>query len=217
MVNAFRRNLGGKRWREHVFRVSLKRVRWGVSLAIVGVRGQNGRMTSESVHAPVPSPAEPGPIDLDRLRDSIRVAERSRGHGNHPFGAVLTDAAGTVLLEAENTVTTGRDATGHAETNLVRLASAALSPAELAACTLYTSCEPCVMCSGAIYWAGIGRVVYALAEAELYAITGANPENPTMRLPCRAVFAAGQRPTAVSGPAAALAAEARAVHDGFWS
>ncbi|AMB59142.1 nucleoside deaminase [Microterricola viridarii] len=164
----------------------------------------------------LPASAEPSQADLDRLRDSIRVAELARGHGNHPFGAVLTDAAGTVLLEAENTVTTAYDATGHAETNLVRLASRDYSPAELASCTLYTSCEPCVMCAGAIYWAGIGRVVYALAEAELYAITGANPENPTMRLPCREVFAAGQRPTAVTGPAVALAAEARAVHDGFW-
>lgn len=163
-----------------------------------------------------PASAEPTPSDLDRLRDSIRVAERSRGHGNHPFGALLTDAAGTVLLEAENTVVTTGDATGHAETNLVRLASRDYTPAELASCTLYTSCEPCAMCSGAIYWAGIGRVVYALAEAELYAITGANPENPTMRLPCREVFAAGQRPTAVAGPADALAEEARAVHADFW-
>ncbi|WP_104475335.1 nucleoside deaminase [Microterricola pindariensis] len=173
-------------------------------------------MTSDSPARAVPPPAEPGPRDLDRLLDSIRVAERSRSHGNHPFGAVLTDAAGSVLLEAENTVVTTGDATGHAETNLVRLASRDYTPAELDSCTLYTSCEPCAMCSGAIYWSGIGRVVYALAEAELYAITGANPENPTMRLPCREVFAAGQRPTVVVGPAEALAAEARAVHDGFW-
>lgn len=154
--------------------------------------------------------------DLERLRVTILVASSSRVNGNHPFGSVLTDAAGTVVLEAENTVLTERDATGHAETNLVRLASHRYTPAELAGFTLYTSCEPCAMCSGAIYWAGIGRVVYALAEAELYAITGANEENPTMRLPCREVFAAGQRETVVAGPALELRAEATAVHHDFW-
>lgn len=154
--------------------------------------------------------------DIERLRDSITDAEHARANGNHPFGSVLTDAAGTVVLRAENTVTSERDATGHAETNLVRLASHAYSAEELREFTLYTSCEPCAMCSGAIYWAGIGRVVFALAESELYAITGANPENPTMRLPCREVFAAGQRHTAVAGPAAELEKEAAAVHAGFW-
>ncbi|WP_082492097.1 deaminase [Leifsonia sp. Root4] len=154
--------------------------------------------------------------DLERLRVTILVASSSRVNGNHPFGSVLTDAAGTVVLEAENTVVTARDATGHAETNLVRLASSRYSPAELADFTLYTSTEPCAMCSGAIYWAGIGRVVFALAEADLYAITGENEENPTMRLPCREVFAAGQRETAVAGPAPELHAEATAVHAGFW-
>ncbi|MFD7102034.1 nucleoside deaminase [Streptomyces celluloflavus] len=68
-----------------------------------------------------------------------------------------------ILLEAENTVTTGRDATGHAETNLVRLATATYDAGFLRTCSLYTSTEPCAMCSGAIYWGGIGRVVYAPA------------------------------------------------------
>ena len=154
--------------------------------------------------------------DIERLRVTILVASSARANGNHPFGSVLTDAAGTVVLEAENSVVLSRDATGHAETNLVRLASSRYSPAELADFTLYTSTEPCAMCSGAIYWAGIGRVVFALAEADLYAITGENEENPTMRLPCREVFAAGQRETAVAGPAPELHAEATAVHAGFW-
>ena len=152
---------------------------------------------------------------FDSRRDQL-LASSARANGNHPFGSVLTDAAGTVVLEAENSVVLSRDATGHAETNLVRLASSRYSPAELADFTLYTSTEPCAMCSGAIYWAGIGRVVFALAEADLYAITGENEENPTMRLPCREVFAAGQRETAVAGPAPELHAEATAVHAGFW-
>ncbi|RDI47091.1 nucleoside deaminase [Nocardia mexicana] len=153
--------------------------------------------------------------DIEHLRATVGVAVRSRKNGNHPFGAVLAGPDGRVLLEAENSVVTGRDATGHAETNLVRAASAAYDPKFLLTCTLYTSTEPCAMCSGAIYWGGIGRVVYALGEDQLLALTGADLENPTMALPCRRVFAAGQRPLPVVGPVDLP--EARAVHDGFWN
>jgi tRNA(Arg) A34 adenosine deaminase TadA len=152
--------------------------------------------------------------DLDHLRRAIAVSKRAVEHGNHPFGAVLVDPAGVVVLEAENTVVTGRDVTGHAETNLVRM-TGHLGLAELAACTLVTSCEPCAMCSGAIYWAGIGRVVYGLGEPDLLAITGANPANPTLAVPCRTVFAGGRRPITVAGPL--LADEAREPHLTFWN
>jgi tRNA(Arg) A34 adenosine deaminase TadA len=148
------------------------------------------------------------------LRQAIAVAGQAREHGNHPFGALLADPDGNVLLSAENTVVTASDATGHAETNLVRLASAAYAASELRDLTLYTSTEPCAMCSGAIYWSGIGSVVYALAEAELYELTGSDDKNPTLVLPCRTVFAAGQRPVVVEGPFPID--EARAVHAGFW-
>ena len=80
--------------------------------------------------------------------------------------------------------------------------------------TLYTSAEPCVMCSGAAYWAGIDRVVYALSEYRLLGLTGDHPENPTFSLPCREVFARGQRTIEVSGPH--LEDEASVVHEGFW-
>ena len=103
------------------------------------------------------------PTDESHLRQAIAISKRSVAHGNHPFGALLVNEAGTIVLEAENTVTTDSDATGHAETNLVRLATKSFDLAELRSSTLYTSCEPCAMCTGAIYWAGIGRVVYALA------------------------------------------------------
>ncbi|WP_210585155.1 nucleoside deaminase [Streptomyces sp. GESEQ-35] len=154
------------------------------------------------------------PDDDTFLIASIDRAERSRHEGNHPFGAVLV-LYGTVVLEAGNTVVTDQDSTGHAETNLVRLATRTYARDELAAATLYTSTEPCAMCAGAVYWSGIGRVVYALGEDELLALTGANDENPTMALPCREVFAAGQRPIEVSGPH--LRERAVAVHDGFWN
>jgi tRNA(Arg) A34 adenosine deaminase TadA len=150
--------------------------------------------------------------DLKHLRAAIDLARSARAHGNHPFGALIADAQGNTLLEAENSVVTERDCTGHAETNLMRLASRQFSPDQLATCTLYTSTEPCAMCAGAIHWGGIGRVIYALSEEQLYAIVGPSPEH--LQLPCREVFARSQRPVEVLGPA--LEEEAASVHAGFW-
>jgi tRNA(Arg) A34 adenosine deaminase TadA len=151
--------------------------------------------------------------DLQHLKRAIEISHQSRANGNHPFGALLV-LDGQVVLESENSVGTTRDATGHAETNLVRLASVKFSKSELARASLYSSCEPCAMCSGAIYWTGIGRLVYALSEDGLYHMTGNNPENPTMRLPCREVLARGQREIEILGPT--LEAEAAKAHEGFW-
>jgi tRNA(Arg) A34 adenosine deaminase TadA len=155
------------------------------------------------------------PAEITCLRAAIDLARRSRRRGNHPFGALLADGDGVVIAEAENTVVSERDVTGHAETNLVRIASRGFDRAYLRPCTLYTSTEPCAMCSGAIYWSGIGRVVYGLSEAGLRTLTGSHEENPTMSLPCREVFARGQGSITVVGPA--LEDEARSVHDGFWT
>ena len=125
------------------------------------------------------------------------------------------DAENHVLLLGENTVVTGRDCTGHAETNLVRLASQKYTPEELSRCTLYASTEPCAMCAGAIHWSQIGRVVYALSEEDLYAIEGASPNS--LNLPCREVFAHRIKPIEVQGPIPALDKEARDVHKDFWT
>lgn len=154
--------------------------------------------------------------DTDRvlLRAAVERARGSRAEGNHPFGAILADRDGAVLLEAGNTVGTERDCTGHAETNLARAASKAYDREFLGSCTLYTSAEPCAMCSGAIYWSGIGRVVYALSERALRGLTGDDPENPTLDLPCREVFARGQRAVSVEGPEDVPGAAG--VHEGFW-
>lgn len=153
--------------------------------------------------------------DLILLRRAVERARKARSEGNHPFGAVLTDAAGNIVLDAGNTVPADGDCTGHAETNLVRAASKRFDRTFLKGCTLYSSAEPCAMCAGAIYWSGIGRVVYALSEASLKELTGADSENPTLDLPCRDVFARGQRPVAVDGPADIP--EAEEVHAGFWN
>jgi tRNA(Arg) A34 adenosine deaminase TadA len=148
------------------------------------------------------------------LRRALALARRARAAGNHPFGALLADGSGAVLLEAGNEVVSARDPTAHAELLLARAAGRRYAPDVLSACSLFSSTEPCAMCAGAAYWVGIGRVVYGLAEAQLLELTGAHGENPTMRLGCRPVFGAGQRATTVLGPA--LVAEARAVHEGFW-
>ena len=155
------------------------------------------------------------PIDLQNLRTAIDLARQAREHGNHPFGALLVDKENKVLLQAENTVVTGHDCTGHAETNLMHLATQHFSSDELESCTLYTSTEPCAMCAGAIHWGNVRRVVYALSEIDLYDLIGPSPEH--LLLPCRDVFAHSQRAVEVDGPATELNSEARAVHLGFWS
>ena len=135
------------------------------------------------------------------LRRAFDVARRSRAAGDHPFGSVLADDEGRAIMEQGNGYTSeGGDRTAHAERLLASRAARTYDLPFLARCTLYTSAEPCAMCAGAIYWSGIGRVVYGQSEKALKAQTGAHEENPTLDLPCAVVFAAGQRPTEVVGP-----------------
>jgi tRNA(Arg) A34 adenosine deaminase TadA len=157
-------------------------------------------------------PREPG--DEAFLRKCFEVARRASSHGNHPFGAILVGPSGEILLEAENGYLPQHDMTAHAERLLATRASTLHGASFLGSCTMYASAEPCAMCAGAVYWAGIGRVVYGLSEHRLRQITGDHPENPTLDLPCRTVFAAGQRKVEVVGPL--LEEEAAALHQGFW-
>jgi tRNA(Arg) A34 adenosine deaminase TadA len=131
------------------------------------------------------------------------AARRSRAacaNGNHPFGALLVDADGNVVVESENTVVTGRDCTGHAETNVMRVASERFDSEFLQGCTLYSSAEPCAMCAGAIFWGNVRRVVFALGEEDLRGIAGRKPGNATLAIPCREIFARGDHEVEVSGP-----------------
>ncbi|AMA59418.1 nucleoside deaminase [Bradyrhizobium sp. CCGE-LA001] len=153
--------------------------------------------------------------DQHFLRLSFAVARRSLTHGNHPFGCIVVDADGKVLIEAENGYMPDHDSTAHAERLAATQACRTLDRKMLAKATLYSSAEPCAMCAGAIYWAGIGRVVYGLSEHCLRGITGNHPDNPTLDLSCREVFASGQRSTEVVGPL--LEDEAAALHDGVWT
>jgi tRNA(Arg) A34 adenosine deaminase TadA len=156
----------------------------------------------------------PGKDDAYFLRHSFEVARKAHQNGNHPFGAILVAADGTVLMEQENAYAPTKDMTGHAERVLATRASQQYAPKFLCETTLYSSAEPCAMCAGATYWAGIGRVVYGISEHQLKQITGDHPENPTLDLPCRVVFAAGQRQVEVVGPL--LEEESAALHDGVW-
>lgn len=153
--------------------------------------------------------------DLELLRAAIALSETSKQRGRHPFAALVADEQGKIVAQAgNNSMPPEGDPTQHAELVAAALAARKLSPAQLAKCTLYTSAEPCCMCAGAVYWTGIGRVVYALSEHALLGLTGDHPENPTFSLPCREVFARGQRRVEVVGPL--LEDEAAAPHRGFW-
>ena len=152
--------------------------------------------------------------DEAHLLAAIELAALARRNGNEPFGALLVDGDGNPVLVAENTVVTGPDHTGHAETNLMRMASERFDADFLRRCTLYTSTEPCAMCSAAIYFGDVRRVVFALSAAELDRITASNPEKMRLAMSCREVFARGEHEVGVSGPH--LEKQAGEVHAGFW-
>jgi len=156
--------------------------------------------------------------DIQLLYETARIATESRAGGNHPFGALLADAQGNILMEQPNNVVTGHNDCGHAETLLLIRASQTYERDFLATCSLYTSIEPCAMCTGALYWANVGRLVYGLTEYTLLELTGDNPENPTFDLPCREVLERGQKAIVVVGPVQDAALENRIVqdHKGFW-
>lgn len=150
------------------------------------------------------------------LRRAVEVSKASRAAGNTPFGALLVDKEGDILMEQQNIEITEKICTGHAEATLAARASHEYSRDFLKDCTLYTTAEPCAMCAGAIYWANIGRVVYGMTERRLLELTGSNEQNPTFDLPCREVFARGQRKIEVVGPIPEVEAEAAKVHEGYW-
>jgi tRNA(Arg) A34 adenosine deaminase TadA len=153
--------------------------------------------------------------DVECLRETIEIAKRSREAGNHPFGSTLVCPDGDTLISCGNTFSEDKGI-GHAEMNVAREAAKKFDPEFLERCTLYTSVEPCSMCSGGAYWAGIGTVVYGLTEKRLAELTGDNPENLTMDLTCHRIFDAGQRKVQVRGPYPELEQEIVEGHKGFW-
>ncbi|EGI77211.1 cmp/dcmp deaminase zinc-binding protein [Hylemonella gracilis ATCC 19624] len=150
---------------------------------------------------------------LRHLKRANDVARRARDElGRHPFGAILVAPDGETVLAEQGNV----DTVNHAESVLARTAALNYPGEYLGRCTLVTTVEPCAMCAGTQYWANIGRLVYGLSERRLLALTGSHEENPTMDLPCRTVFAAGQKPIEVLGPVTEMEDEIAALHRDFW-
>lgn len=149
---------------------------------------------------------------LKHLQRANQLAIRAREFGHHPFGALLVAPDHeTVLLEQGNV-----DTVNHAEAVLIRTAWLNFSADYLWGCTLYTTAEPCAMCAGTQYWANIGRLVYGIAETRLLELTGNHEQNPTLNLPCRAVFDRGQKAIKVWGPVAEVEEAIASVHRDFW-
>jgi tRNA(Arg) A34 adenosine deaminase TadA len=135
------------------------------------------------------------------LRRAFGVAREAAASGGFPFGAVLVGPDGGVLLERGNEVgREGGDATAHAERLLVSSASAAYGREFLAGCALYASAEPCAMCAGAVYWSGIGRVVFGQSVESLAITCPDDRVAARLDIPCRTVFATGLSPVDVTGP-----------------
>ncbi len=163
---------------------------------------------------PAPPGPDPTPEQMRRhLRAANAVGRRALAAGHHPFGAVLVGPDHeTVWAEQGNL-----DTVNHAEAVLARAAARNWSADALWGCTLYTTVEPCCMCAGTHYWANIGRLVYGMAERRLLELTGNHPGNPTLDLPCREVFARGQKDIRVWGPVPEVEAEIAALHIDFWT
>jgi tRNA(Arg) A34 adenosine deaminase TadA len=119
--------------------------------------------------------------DDEHLRRAIELATEARASGNPPFGSLLVGPDGTVLAEERNSSLADDDVTAHPELKLARWAARTLDTGTAAGTTMYTSCEPCGMCAGALARSGIGRVVFALSAGQLDGLrtAGGYPAVPT--------------------------------------
>lgn len=138
------------------------------------------------------------------IRLTYQLAAEAAGRGDDPFGALLV-VEGRVVLSAANTIHTEHDLTRHAEMNLVSLAARTLPAEALARSTLYTSTEPCVMCTGAVFWAGIPRVVFGCSASAVAQAYGA-----TWAVACRETFGRLRSNVELVGPV--LEAEGLPLH-----
>jgi tRNA(Arg) A34 adenosine deaminase TadA len=138
--------------------------------------------------------------DLTWLRRSFELATENVDTGDQAFGAVLIDAAGGMMIEATNRRERSGDCTAHAETDVARAASQRWSREELAGFTLFSSCEPCPMCAGAIAWSGIGRLVYGLSQAAMYEIYAGTTRRWAKPPACRSILSGLEPPMEVVGP-----------------
>ncbi|MFV0352918.1 MAG: nucleoside deaminase [Oscillospiraceae bacterium] len=158
------------------------------------------------------------PHEVKLLQRVIEICQEARDGGNHPFGCLLADDDGNILMEQGNgEVSLNGDCSAHAETLLMRKASQVYSKEEMAKLTMYNCAEPCAMCSGAMYWGNLGRMVYIGRESALKEVTGDDIRNPTLDLPCRAVFARGQKNMVVQGPYLEMEPDFLKCHENYWN
>lgn len=143
------------------------------------------------------------PEDEGYLRRAIEVAAEGRAAGDQPYGSLLVGPDGEILIEDWNTVARDRDITAHPELKLARWAGRELRPAIARGTTMYTSCQPCILCVGAIERSGLGRVVYALSTEQFYEL---EPSEIAVRDAMQVVY---------EGPA--LLAEARVPIEGYYA
>lgn len=162
----------------------------------------------------LPEEARLNETDDIYLRRAIVLADKARERGNRPFGALIVGAGGKVLAEATNANGESGDCTAHAELSAIRLASPLFTREELAAATLYSSSEPCVMCAGAIFWSAIGRVIYGIDAERLRVFRGERLDQKDAELSCRDVFNTSSHAIECIGPA--LIEEASTSHQGAW-
>lgn len=145
---------------------------------------------------------------------ALDIQRRALTHDKRPFAAVLVGPDNTTVLLTHQSL----DHVNHAESSLARLAATHYSQRYLWTCTLYSTWEPCAMCTATCYWAHIGRIVYAASEERLGTITGSgNEENFTMSLPCREVIQGSQKDIEIIGPVAEWEDEVvKESDEGYW-
>lgn len=142
-------------------------------------------------------------FDQEMMARAIALSRSAVDHGNEPFGAVLV-RDGKIVAEGENQIYTKHDPTYHAELGLIRTFCGETGVTDLSDYTLYSSCEPCFMCSGGLVWAKLGRLVYGASDRDYCAIRGFTPNE------CSALIFR-ESPTAPAVTAGVLGEEAKAV------
>jgi tRNA(Arg) A34 adenosine deaminase TadA len=184
----------------------------GLGVPLAGDRGGIGSsLIALAQEAPRASPDDNSATEFDRqvMSRAFTLAEEAVAAGDHPFGAVLVHA-GEIIAEARNTVETSNDVTKHAETSLVSHSTNSFDRRTLAASTLYSSTEPCVMCCGAIERARVGRLVYGVTARHISTILGSEWSG----IPCRDVLNRIDPNLDITGPLSE--SEGLPAHIEFW-
>ncbi|MFC0409006.1 deaminase [Roseomonas elaeocarpi] len=155
--------------------------------------------------------------DAGWLRRAFRGAAAARARGDRPFAAVVVDGSGAMLAEAGSTQGASGDGTlAHSEMNVLgAVIRAGVRRDRLGGATIYSSGEPCAMCAAAIFYSGIGRVVYGLSAGAILALRNARPETAGLTLGCREVLLRAHAPPHVLGPC--LENEGAEPHRGYWT